>query len=193
MMLYASLEWGDGKVNPSGIGRVFYQTKSKVKTWPALPASPSTPGEFVSYQGDFELQEVEDFWFQLYSTQGKGHVDFDPIGEKDHKMFTNKLVAKYPDISDQAKAWAKTMLNSNAVLVVELPTDGVPRYVLIGDQFWDTENTPSGKSGDAAGSEKGLFIEIEAPATTPLPTYKGALKLENGTLDCETGVFTPAA
>ncbi len=192
-MILASLSWGDGKVNPSGISRVFLTTKGKVKTWPALAAEPATPSAFVNYVGDFELLTSEDKWFQLYSTQGKGHVDFDPIGEKDHKMFVNKFVGKFPDISDEAKAWAKTMLNSNAVLVVEIPTDGVPRYVIIGDQHWDTENTPSGKSGDAAGSEKGLFIEITAPATTPLPTYKGALALTGGTLDCETGVFTPVA
>ena len=51
--------------------------------------------------------------------------------------------------------------------------------------------SPSGDTGDAAGSAKGSTIELEAPDVTPLPIYKGELALADGTLDCATDTFTP--
>lgn len=189
--IYASLKWNDGQINPSGIKtRVFFAPKTHIKTHPKIDDTPSTPSENVTLAGDFEMETGKVF-FELYTTQGKGKAHFEPIGEKDHKMFLNKGVFKFPDISDAAKSMAKQTINSNVVMVVLLPHETEKRAVIIGEEDFDTTVTIRGDTGDAPGSEKGLFFEIECPSTTPLPSYKGIIPLENGTYDCETGIFTP--
>ena len=190
-MIFENLLWPAGKVNPSGIKtKVYFIDKSFIKTWPAISAAPATAAANVTLVGDFELV-VGKKWNELYTTQGKGKVDFEPIGEKDCKMFNNKGMFKFPDISDEAKSLAKSAINSNVVFVVPLPHETEKRFVVLGEESYDLEVSVKGDSGDAPGSAKGITIEVTAPATTPLPNYTGALVTAAGSLDCETGVFTP--
>lgn len=189
--IFENILWTDGKINPSGIHtEVMFAPKSSISVFPEITAAPLTPGENVSYDGDFEM--VADKTFKrLYSTQGKGKVEFEAMGEKDCKMFMNKGMFSFPDINDEGKSYAKSCVNANMVYVARLPHESEKRYVVLGDLYWDTTSSVKGDSGDAAGSAKGIIIEVEAPATTPLPNYTGIIKLDNGTLDCATGVFTP--
>jgi hypothetical protein len=190
-MIFENLLWPAGKVNPSGIKtKVYFIDKSFIKTWPAISPAPATAAANVSFVGDFELI-VGKKWNELYTTQGKGKVEWEPIGEKDCKMFNNKGTFKFPDISDEAKSLAKSAINSNVVFVVPLPHETEKRYVVLGEESYDLEVSVKGDSGDAPGSAKGITIEVTAPATTPLPNYTGALVTAAGSLDCETGVFTP--
>ena len=192
-MLFENLIWPSGKVNPSGIKtEVFFIDKGLIKTWPAIAEAPATAAANVTLAGDFELV-ANAKWNKLYTTQGKGKVEWEPIGEKDCKMFNVKGVFKFPDISNEAKSLAKMAVNSNVVFVVPLPHETEKRFVVIGDSYYDVEVAVKGDSGDAPGSAKGITIEVTAPATTPLPNYAGVLALADGSLDCETGVFTPTA
>ncbi len=189
--IFESLAWADGKVNPSGIkNEIFFAPKSDIKTFPPPNAAPANSDENVSFNGDFEMQAGKTFQ-RLYSIQGKGKVDYESIGEKDCKMFTNKGMFKFPDLNNAAKSLAKSCVNANMVFVVPLPHETEKRYVTLGDEYWDTTCNVKGDSGDAPGSDKGTTIEVEAPSTTPLPNYTGVLALPDGTLDCATGVFTP--
>lgn len=190
-MNFENLVWPDGKINPSGIkSEIFFIAKSDIKTFPAIAAAPATASANVSLVGDFELVTGKK-WKRLYTTQGKGKVEFEPIGEKDCKMFNVKGVFKFPDISTEARSLAKDAVNSNVIFCVPLPHESEKRFVVIGDEYYDCEVSVKGDSGDAPGSAKGITIEVTAPATTPLPNYTGSLVLDTGTLDCETGVFTP--
>jgi len=189
--IYKSLKWPDGQSNPSGIKtRVFIAPKSFIKTHPRVISAPVTEAEFVTLAGDYEMNTGKTF-LELYTTQGKGKVEFETVGEKDHQMFTNKGTFKFPDISNAAKALAKSYLNSNAVVVALLPHETEFRAVVIGEDDFDVTVKFKGTSGDAAGSEKGLTFDIECSSYNPLPSYAGAIVLEDGTYDCETGVFTP--
>jgi hypothetical protein len=190
--LLASLEWADGQINPSGIAtEVYYALKSEIKTMARIQRTPApaTAEENVNLSGDHEMQPGK-YFKKLYSTQGNGKVNWENLGEKDHKMFVNKGKFSFPDISAIGKSFAKQSINSNCVFVVKLPHESEVRYIQIGDADWDVTVTIKGDSGDKPGSAKGLDIEIESPCATPLPGYTGALVLEDGTLDCETGVFT---
>jgi hypothetical protein len=169
---------------------VFFAPKTFIATHPKVIALPITASDFVTLAGDFVMAVGKTF-YELYSTQGKGKVEWEPIGEKDHKMFINKGSFSFPDISDDVKAVAKSLINSNVVLVALLPHETEFRAVVIGEEDWDTTVTLKGTSGDAPGSAKGLSFDIEAPSVTPLPSYKGAIVTPEGTYDCETGVFTP--
>lgn len=190
--LYESLPWNDGQINPSGIKTaIYWALKSELqRPLPTIATAPASASENVNVDGDFVMVAGKTFK-SLYSTQGKGKVYWEPMGEKDHKMFVNKGTFSFPDISDAAKSMTKQTINSNVVFVVALPHETEKRFVMLGDEDWDVTVSIKGDSGDAPGSAKGLTIEVEAPCTTPLPGYKGILVLDTGTLDCETGVFTP--
>lgn len=189
--IFENLVWADGKVNPSGIKtEVYFAPKTSLVTIPPMTAAPANAPENVSMNGDFEMAAGKTF-FRLYTTQGKGKVTFEAIGEKDCKMFMNKAMFKFPDINDAGKSLAKSAVNANVVWVVPIPHESEKRFVVLGDEYWDSETKVTGDSGDAPGSAKGITIEIEAPSTTPLPNYTGVLVLPDGTLDCATGVFTP--
>lgn len=188
--IFASLTWTDGQINPSGIKTtLYYCPKAYISSFPKVKTSPASAAENVSLDGDFTMVALKTF-LTLYSTQGKGKVSWESLGEKDCKMFKNKGTFKFPDISDEAKSMAKEFINANCVFVVPLPHESEFRYVVLGDADYDVSVTISGDSGDEPGSAKGLTIEIEAPCTTPLPNYKGDLVLAGGTLDCATGVYT---
>lgn len=187
-----SLEWNQGQVNPSGIRPLAYFIHKKdITAWPTIEDdfdAATDDSEYVNYKGDFVLKAGAAFK-TIYSTQGKGSATWEPLGEKDCKMFTNKATLSYPDVNDQGRSFTKAMINDNCVIIIPLPIKG--RFIMLGNEFYDVTCTPTGTTGDAPGSAKGLTIEIEVPDTTPLPNYKGELVLEDGTLDCETGVFTP--
>ena len=187
-----SLEWKQGQVNPSGIRPLAYFIHKKdIAAWPVIEddmAAAANEDEYVNYQGDYVLKAGAS-WKTIYSTQGKGSANWEPMGEKDCKMFTNKATLSYPDINDEGRAFTKAMANDNCVIIIPLPTKG--RYLALGSEYYDVAVTSKGNTGDAPGSAKGVTIEIEVPDTTPLPGYKGELVLEDGSLDCATGVFTP--
>ena len=193
MGLFADMTWPDGQVNPSGIAtELFYCPKSDMATgsFPVVAAAPATPGENVQLSGDFEMKAGKTF-FRLHSTQGKGELNFEPIGEKECKLFMNKGKFMFPDISDAAKSHAKQSVNSSLIYVAKLPHQSEKRYVVLGDLDYDSEVKVSGASGGEPGSQKGLTIEVEVPCFTPLPGYTGIIVLPDGSLDCATGVFTP--
>lgn len=189
--IFESLGWADGKINPSGIKtEIFFIPKTDIASFPNITAAPATAAANVSLDGDFVLVAGKK-WNRLYSTQGKGKVEFEPIGEKDCKMFMVKGAFKFPDLDNAAKNLAKSAVNANVIYVVCLPHETEKRYVVIGDNYYDVTTNVKGSSGDAPGSDKGVTVEVEAPATTPLPNYTGDIVLADGTLDCATGVFTP--
>lgn len=189
--IFQDMNWPDGKVNPSGIAtELFYIPKSDIATFPEVAAAPATASENVSLSGDFVLAAGKT-WYRLHSTQGKGKVSFEKIGEKEAGMVMNKGTFKFPDIDDAAKNLAKGTINSSVVFIAKLPHQTEKRYVVLGHIDYDSEVKVTGDSGDAPGSDKGITIEVEVPDFTPLPNYAGDIVLSDGTLDCSTGVFTP--
>lgn len=187
-MKYESLPWKDGQINPSGIRPLaYFIPKTDIATFPTIEHdAAATAKDAVTYSGDFILK-ADATWKTLYTTQGKGKVTFEGVGEKDCKMFTNKATLSYPDINDAALSLAKGSVNSNLIFVIPLPMN---RYKVIGCADYDVTVDMKGDSGDAPGSAKGLSIELTAPDVVPLPGYTGELKFDGGTLDCDTGEFT---
>ncbi len=187
----SNLVWPDGQSNPSGMKSIaYFMFKRDIKSWPKIPASPASATEAVTYDGDFEMQEGKKA-ISIYSTQGVGKVEFESTGEKDCKMFNNKLTLSYPDMNDESVDFCNSLVNSNGVFIVPYyVAGGKLAHVVIGGENFDAEISPKGTSGDKAGSAKGLTLEVTAPDALCLPRYTGIIELSDGTLNCETGVFT---
>lgn len=196
-VIQKDLVWTSGRVNASGIRSIaFWINKDDIVEYPDFVANPATVSEQVNLDGDFVLKEGA-FFKRIYTTQGKGKVEFEPTGEKDCEMFLNKASLRYPDISDESKALAKSTMNNNVLFVIGNRTSGankpVIKHVVIGGKEYDTKVKAGGTSGDNPGSDKGLTLEIEAPDFSPLPGYIGIIQLEDGQYDTETDVFTATA
>lgn len=177
-----------GSVNPSGIKDTVYAIpKQYIKRWPDIVDDFETAVSIKKYttlDGSFELKKGKT-WIRIYSTQGKGKINFETQGETDCKMVVNHATLSYPKITDEARALAKFAINGDLVYCVK--HDG--KYYIIGSEDYRAESTPTGDSGDAPGSAKGMPFEISSPDVTPLPRYEGTIVLCDGTLDCSTGEF----
>lgn len=187
----ADIDFNIGSVNPSGISdEVYFIPKKFISQFPKIENdfdTASDADQYVEYNGDFTLVTGKK-WIRLYNTQGKGSISHEYQGETDCKMVVNKAQMTYPKITNEARAFAKYAANGDFVFVVKHDS----KFYVIGSPEYRATLTPNGTSGDAPGSAKGITINIECPDTTPLPTYVGELVLSDGTLDCSTGVFTPA-
>lgn len=197
-MNLADIDFTIGSVNPSGISDiVYFIPKNDIQAWPAITndfEAATTIDNYVQYGTtgtspalDFTLKTGKK-WLRLYTTQGKGKLSWEYIGETDCKMVTNKASLSYPRITNESRGLAKYASNGDFVFIVK--HDG--KFYVIGSPDYRATLTPNGDSGDAAGSAKGITVEIECPDVTPLPTYIGDLVLSDGTLDCSTGEFTPS-
>jgi len=194
--LLKDLMFKSGSVNPSGIRPIaFWIDKQDIVGFPEIADTPINVSDTVTLEGDFVLKSGA-FWKRFYSTQGKGSVDFEDIGEKDTKMFKNLANLKFPDLSDEAVAMAKGSMNTNLVFVVMKRASAVNKplikAVVIGSKDYDIDIKTKGTSGKEPGSEKGLTVEIEAPDFIPVPRYVGEIILEDGTYDCASDTFTPS-
>ena len=179
-----------GSVNPSGISdEIYFIPKQEITGWPTMSNDFDTAesnAAYSNYTGNFTLATGK-VWHRLYSTQGKGKITWEYTGETDCKVVVNKASLSYPKLTDDIRAFAKFASNGDFVFIVKHDD----KYYVIGNPDYRATVTPNGDSGDAAGSAKGVTIEIECPDVTPLPTYSGTLALSDGSLNCSTGVFTP--
>ena len=191
-MNLGNLDFAIGGINPSGIGATIYRiAKRDIAAWPTIVDDPTATGQvstLSSYAGNFTLV-TDAVWDKLYSTQGKGKVTFEVTGEVDCKMYTNKASLSFPDLTAEALAFCKAAANGDYVFIVK----AAGRFHVIGSPDYRCTISPTGDSGDAAGSAKGVTFEVECPDVTPLPIYVGTLELADGELDCSDGSFTPAS
>lgn len=191
-MNLGNLDFAIGGINPSGIGATIYRiAKRDIVAWPTIIDDPTATGQvstLSSYAGNFTLA-TDAVWDKLYSTQGKGKVTFEVTGEVDCKMYTNKASLSFPDLTAEALAFCKAAANGDYVFIVK----AAGRFHVIGSPDYRCTISPTGDSGDAAGSAKGVTFEVECPDVTPLPIYVGTLELADGELDCSDGSFTPAS
>ena len=174
-----------GSVNPSGISQeVYFIPKQDITAWPTLNSdfdNASGVNEYTQYVGSFTLAAGKK-WKRLYTTQGKGKITWEYTGETDCKVPVNKASLSYPKLTNEIRAFAKFASNGDFVFIVK--HDG--KYYIIGSPDYRATLTPNGDSGDAAGSAKGVSIEIECPDVTPLPTYIGSIVCDNETINCAT-------
>ena len=192
-MKHANLDFNIGSVNPSGIGTTIYRIRKRyITAWPTIENDPDkndtlTEGDLATYVGDFVLVEGK-VWQKIYSTQGKGSLSAETIGETDCKMFRNQLACSFPDLTAAALGFAKASVNDDYIYIAK----SAGRYHVVGSPDYRSETVATPASGDAAGSTKGISFTVECPDVSMLPVYAGAIVTDDGSLDCGTGVFTPA-
>ena len=193
-MKHANLDFNIGRVNPSGIGTTVYRIRKRyISAWPTIEDDPDKndtieESDLAKYAGSFTL--VNGKYFQkIYSTQGKGSITSETTGETDCKMFINHATLSFPDLTPEGLGFSKASVNDDFVYIVK----AAGRYHVIGSPDYRSNTSVASNSGDTAGSAKGLTFTVDCPDVSSLPVYEGNIVTEDGTLNCATGEFTPAA
>lgn len=192
-MSFKNLDFQGGGANPSGIKAIAYMVpKSEIAKFPEVGKAEATSEEEAGYKAasDFTLAAGKK-WRTIYSTQGVGKVETEATGDDDCQCIVNKGTLKYPDLDDAGKGYINASLNSAMVAIIPHYTKNGVRYAVLGGQDFDAKVTNKGNSGDKPGSAKGIDIEISAPDYMALPNYLGVIETDKGSLNCQTGVFTP--
>ncbi len=181
-----------GQANGSGIGKyVYFIPSDQITAWPTITDNLTDAEDtdaYIGYTGSFTLKTGAK-WIRIYNTQGEGVLSAEATGERDSKMYLNKLSFRFPKLTPEAAVLSDAVVNGDGVFIAW--HDGA--YRIIGHSHYRCDVTPNVTSGDSAGSSKGVTFEAECPDYKALPIYKGNIELADGTLNCETDVFTPAA
>ncbi len=187
----ADIDFAEGQVNPGSIGDVVYAAfKSDIQAFPTISddyESAADAEALACLTGNFTMKTGKVF-VRLYNTTGEGNLTYDTVGEKDGKMFKNNLEMKYPKITDDIRAYAKFTVNTNVIYVVK----HAGKFYLLGNADYQVETSTSGDTGKKPEDAHGITLNASVIDTTPLPRYLGTLPLADGSLNCETGVFTPS-
>ena len=177
-----------GQANGSGLGKYLYFIPSDdIARWPLISdnlVDAATAARYIGYDGDFQLANGA-YWIRIYNTQGEGSMQAEPTGERDSRMFLNKLNFRFPKLTPQAAKLTNAVVNGDGVFVGW--HDGA--YRVIGNKHYRCDVTPNVTSGDAAGSSKGITFAAECPDYKALPIYRGNIILQDGILNCETDTF----
>lgn len=187
----ASLDFEIGNSNGSGIADVFVAPKSYIIGWPTIDDDLSDATDLTSYTeytGSYTMANGKTF-LRAYSVQGEGEGTAEGTGDRDSKMFNNKVQFRFPKLTTENLALQKAIINGDVVVVFW--HDGA--YRVVGHKHYRSEIGVNTTTGAAAGSSKGTTYEVTCPDFAALPKYTGTLALPDGTLNCETDVFTPAA
>lgn len=181
-----------GKTNGSGIGKdIYYIAASEITAWPTITDDLSDAANataYVGYTGSFTLAAGAKF-IKIYNVQGEGSVTAEATGDRDSKMFLNKLSFRFPKMTEEVMTLVNAVVNGDGIFVVW--HDG--HWRVIGNEHYRCDVTPNVASGDAAGSSKGVTLEAECPDYKALPIYEGDLVLSDGTFHCADNTFTPKA
>lgn len=192
MLKLSNVPFKLGQANGSGIGKYLYCIAADdLAAWPTITDNLDdavADSGYIGYTGNFTLKPGAK-WIRIYNTQGEGTMSAEPTGERDSKMFNNKLSFRYPKLTDASTKLADAVVNGDCVFVGW--HDGA--YRVVGDKHYRCDVTPNVTSGDGAGSSKGITFEAECPGYKALPIYSGNIELEDGTLNCATDEFTPSS
>ena len=194
----ANVPFTIGQANGSGIGKyVYFVAASDIEAWPTITDNiqdAASAAAYIGYTGNFTLKEGALF-IRIYNTQGEGVLSAEATGERDSKMYLNKLSFRFPKLTQEAAVLSDAVVNGDGVFIAW--HDGA--YRVVGHSHYRCDVTPNVTSGDAAGSSKGVTFEAECPDYKALPIYAGKIQFapdEGDTthdyyeLDCATDPIT---
>lgn len=181
---FDNLNWTDGLTSVPGIyPDVYYIPKSKITTWPALPASPASAADEVTYAGDFVI-ETSATWKKINVVDVKSQPTAEPQGEIRCMSFNNKMKLVTTLTSEAATAFAKIANNTDLVYLFRERDSG--KWRLCGSEKFTTNTKVTLDEGADPTGERGTTIEVESTDTIPFPFYDGAITTDDGDINPST-------
>ena len=177
MANFGNLTWDEGTENMGGCQQqVFRASVNDIKTFPSLPASPSTMGEVVTLTGDYVMNTSKKF-DEIYVSPNTADVQDDVQGEVDGQSFIHKGSFFHPGTRAEVLGWCAMINNKNNVFVF-VESNGQQRVV--GSKAFPAKVKPKVSTGKAYTERKGVEVEVTSYGFTPAPIYPGTVPLEPG-------------
>lgn len=187
-----NMKFKDVESNAGGIRSIsFLAHKSSITNFPSFADAPADAAGEVTLDGDFTMASGANF-VEIYTRKGTGKVDFETAGPKDGKYFKNTAEIDYPDVDDEAMALAKSIINSDMVLVIgtRVANSNKFKFTVLGGEMFPCEASVAGSTGTLDGDDKKCAFTFEAKDTVALKRYAGVIKTTDGSWDCSTGIYT---
>lgn len=195
MKTLRNLKFQEIKSNAGGIRSIsFVAKKSDIATMPDFPDAPDSATAAVTLEGDITMVSGKTF-VEMYTRKGTGKCSFEATGPEDGKYYNTKGELDYPDIDDDAVAMAADIINTDLVAIIgtRVSNSNKFKFVVLGGDMFPCSCTATGDTGTTDSPDKYTKFEFNSSDTVPLKRYTGTIKLEGGTFDCDTGVFTATA
>lgn len=175
---FDNLDWVDGSKSVPGIyPEVYYIPKSKIVSWPELPAAPASAAQEVTYVGDFTLEDLAT-WKKINCIDVKSPATAEAQGEIRCKSFNNKMSIVSSLTEEKASAFAKLGNNTDLVWIFKERNSG--KFRVCGSEMFSTETKVGMNIGSTPTGERGITIEVSASDYIPFPFYDGAIVTDDG-------------
>jgi hypothetical protein len=181
---FDNLDWTDGQKSIPGIyPELYYIEKSKITTWPTLPAAPASASEEVTYEGDFVLAALAT-WKKINCIDVKTLPQAEPQGEVRCRSFSNKLGIVVSLTEEKATAFCKLANNTDLVYLFREKDSG--KWRVGGCEMFSINTSAKLNVGSTPTGERGVTIDVDAPDYIPFPFYAGAIVTDDGDINPST-------
>lgn len=174
--LQASIEWCQGKPEPSGVqNRVYYTAKSNVATWAGLERDEFGRLTSNQYKGNFQMVEGKKFHY-VDINPDKSKFSSESVGEWPNQMQSNKADLVIPGIGPEESMIANYTNNVDCLFLVP---DRRGRIRVFGAEKIPTTCTTAQDGGEGATGTVSTTVSISAPDEGIL-FYTGEIDAEDG-------------
>lgn len=182
--LLKSLAWCQGApVRPGIRRRVYYTTVNNIVKWPQRQLDEIGRPTLAVLKGDFVLAEGVK-WNYIDHLPSKAEFKSETQGEFPSQTFKETVTIVYPGIGKDAALATASLLNVDAVFLVE-DMDG--NFRVVGSEEYNAVATSQRNNGQGATGTAGTTITLEASDFIDCPFYEGVIETEEGTINDTAG------
>jgi hypothetical protein len=160
--------------NLAGIKRAYVIPVEDIATFAVPVTTPTTGEQMISIVGSHTLESTK-YWKRMYSTQGKGTLNFTIEGERDFERFKIGGSLFYPSTSKEAIAAAAVYKGRDVIILVEANSDD-GFFIQVGTEKVPARIKPSADWGTELNGEKGITFEIDNMQCNML-IYEGVIPI----------------
>lgn len=166
----------DGEDNLPGIARGYIALCADIATESVPVANPTTPLQKITIPGT-HIMGTTKYFVRLYSTLGKGTLDYKAGGSRDFENFAIEGLLFFPCTKEESLALSTALLGQDVIVILE-QNSNEDFFLQIGNKKLPARVVAEGSWGTELNGEKGISFKISAfhGKCTPY-IYRGVIKL----------------
>jgi len=173
---FVSLDF-TGEDNLPGIARAYVVPSNEIETFAEPVADPTTGEGEISIVGDHTLKSGK-YFTKMYSTQGKGTLNFTTDGERDFENFKQGGELFFPSTKKEALAMSAALKGRDCIVLLEENSENDGYHLQVGTRRLPARLKPAGDWGTNLDGIKGITFTIEAfSGNAPVYLYSGIIPL----------------
>lgn len=166
----------EGEDNLPGVARAYCIPVADIATEAVPMENPTTALESITIVGSHTLAAIK-YFKKMYSTQGKGTLNFAAEGGRDFENFSVGGTLFYPSTKAEALAMASAVLGVDMIIEIEENSDS-DYFLQVGTKKLPARLVSNGDWGTELNGEKGITFTIQAFHGKKTPyIYNGVIAL----------------